>query len=118
MRVDQRETRTVVIECRVRPEQGLMTRVALLAVATLVVVFAAVTVHAAILEYVFEVRLSVTVIALQSGVRVFEVKTGLGMIESDAAPRGGRMTVLACTAVGAGVHVIDCMAAGTARRRY
>ena len=93
-----------------------MTAVALPTVSPLVVVFAAVTVYATVLEYVFEVRLAVTVIALQPGVRVLERKTCLGMIESDAAPRGGRVAVLACTAVCAGVHVIHCMAAGTARR--
>lgn len=87
VRAEQRELRAIVIECRVRPEDRSMTVVALLAVSTLMLVLAAMTVDAAIIKLILEVLLAVAVIALQSGMRVFQRKVGFGVIELNAAPR-------------------------------
>lgn len=116
MRVDQRELGAVVIETRIRPADRLMATVALLAVATLVVVFAAVAVDATLFEHVLEVRLTVAVSALQSCVRVFQGELGFSMIEPNAAPRRSRVTILTGRAVCTGMHVVDAVATRTAPR--
>lgn len=63
-----------------------MAVVALLAVASLMVVFATVAFDAALFEFVFKILPSMAVIALQSGMRVFQGKVGFSMIEPNAAP--------------------------------
>jgi hypothetical protein len=113
MRVDQGELRAVVIETCLRPEYRSMTVVALLPISTLMLVFAEVAIDAAVFEHIFKVLPTMAVIALQSGVRIFQWKICLSMIEPNAAPRRRRMTVLARTAIRTDMHVIDCMATYT-----
>ena len=115
VRVDQGESRAIVIEGRIRPEERSMTVVALLTVSTLMLVFAAVAVDAAIFEHVFEVLSTMAVITLQSGVRIFQWKICFGMIESNAAPRRSRVAVLTSAAVRTGMYVIDCVTTCAAR---
>jgi hypothetical protein len=63
-----------------------MAVVALLAVTTLMIIFAAVAVNATILKSILEVLLTVTVVALQPGMRIFERKVCFRMIKPNSAP--------------------------------
>lgn len=106
-----------MIETGIRPENGFVTRIALLAVSALMIIFSRVAVKAALFKYILEVVAAVAVPTLKPGVCVYQEEARLGMIKANAPPCGRRMTILAHAAVGAGVHVVNGVAAGAAFRR-
>lgn len=114
---DESKSGVRMIERGIGPGGRPVTGVALVAVAALMVIFAAVAIDAAAAPRVLEILSPMTVIALQSCVRIGQRKPRRRMIESNSAPRRGGMAVMAGIAFAARVHVVDSVTARAATRR-
>lgn len=117
MATDQREACIGVRKFGVVPARRPMALVAFRAVATLMVVVIAVAGDASGVEIVLKVLSSMAVPAGETGVRVYECKTGLRMIELNAAPCAGRVAVATSIAFGSRVHIVDGVTDGALSRR-
>lgn len=109
----ERESRVGVVENGVCPFRDLVARVALVAVAPLMIIVHRMAVRTATIENVRIAITAMAVVALQPTVPVGERKASCRMIEFHASPRCRRMTIVAGGAVRPLVRVVDGMTGRT-----
>ena len=118
MSVFQHETSFSVIKLRIRPANCGVAVAALHAVATLVIVFAQVARSTAVGKIVLEILAGMAVLTAQPAVTVLQRESGFQrMVEADALPGFGAVTILAGRTVVSLVYVIYRMAGIASRWR-
>lgn len=107
-----------MIEARIVPATGNVAGFTFAAITSRMVVFTQVATDTVARQAVLEVLTGVAVLAVQATVAFRQGESGfLEMVESDAFPRGCRVTVMTGRPVATTVYVVNSVAADTLGRR-